>query len=137
KKDGNKSSKLDKGHYTINASYLKTNSDENSAMGSYLDNAAFLSVKDGKVYVTITVNEDETVTKLQIDDKNATEKKVDGDKRYETFVLDKLPSTINAYVEYQAPFQGSTFKGEAGFDISFDKESLKEAKASDQPGYEV
>src|SRR5699024_8723782 len=60
-----------------------------------------------------------------------------GDKRYETFVLDKLPSTINAYVEYQAAFQGSTFKGKADFDISFDKESLKDAKASDKPGYEV
>src|SRR5699024_765428 len=136
KKDGNKSSKLDKGHYTINTSYLKTNSDEKSAMGSYLDNTAFLSVKNGKVNVTITVDEDETVTKLQIDGKNATEKKVDGDKRYETFVLDKLPSTINAYVEYQAAFQGSTFKGKADFDISFDKESLKDAKASDKPGYE-
>src|SRR5699024_2949418 len=137
KKDGNKSSKLDKGHYKINTSYLKTNSDEKSAMGSYLDNTAFLSVKNGKVNVTITVDEDETITKLQIDGKYATEKKVDGDKRYETFVLDKLPSTINAYVEYQAAFQGSTFKGKADFDISFDKESLKDAKASDKPGYEV
>ena len=137
KKDVDKSSKLDKGHYTINASYLKTNSDEKSAMGSYLDNSAFLSVENGKVNVTITVDEDETVTKLQIDGKNATEKKVDGDKRYETFVLEKLPSTINAYVEYQAPFQGSIFKGDADFDISFDKASLKDAKASDKPGYEV
>src|SRR5699024_2409877 len=42
----------------------------------------------------------------------------------------------NAYVEYQAAFQGSTFKGKADFDISFDKESLKDAKASDKPGYE-
>jgi len=136
KGDATKSGKLE-GYYTINVSYFKTNSDEKSTMCSYLGNSAFLSVKDGKVNVTITVNEDETVTKLQIDGKNATEKKVDGDKRYETFVLDKLPSTINAYVEYQAAFQGSTFKGEADFDISFDKESLKDAKASDKPGYKV
>jgi len=135
--EANESIKLDKGYYTINASYLRDDNDDSSAMGSYLDNAAFISVKDGKVNLTITVAEHQTVTKLQIEDKNAAEKKVDGDKRYETFVLDQLPSTLNAYVEYQAPFQGETFEGQADFRISFEDGSLKDAKASDKPGKEV
>ena len=129
--------KLDEGYYTINASYLRNDNDNPSSMGSYLDNAAFISVKDGKVKVTITVADHETVTKLQINDKNAVAKKVNGNKRYETFVLDNLPSTLNAYVEYQAPYQGEVFKGKADFRISFDEGSLSKASASDQPGKEV
>src|SRR5699024_2033668 len=102
--------KLNDVHYTINASYLKADSDDTSSMGSYLNDSVFLTVKDVKVNATITINEDETVTKLQVDGKEAVEQVVDGEKRYETFELNQLDSLLNAYVEYQAPFQGSIFE---------------------------
>lgn len=126
---------IDKGHYTINTGYLKDDSDDASSMGSYLGESAFLDVKDGKVFVTLTVNGDETVTKLQVNGKDAIEKKVDGDKRYETFEVDSLDSKIAAYAEYQAPYEGGVYEGKADFRVAFAADSVSKAKASDKPGY--
>src|SRR5699024_4403676 len=128
---------LDKGYYTIDASYLRDDNDNKSSMASYLESPVFLEVKDGKVLVTITISEDETVTKMQVEGKNAVNKVVDGKKRHETFELDQLDSIINAYVEYQAPFQGDVFEGNANFRISFDKDSVEKSKKSAKPGIDV
>src|SRR5699024_9916656 len=124
---------LDDGYYTINASYLKTDSDESSSMGKYLDGTVFLTVKDGNVLPTITINGNETVTKLQVAGKNAIEKNVDGDVRYETFKLGNLNTVLDAYVEYQA----GSYKGDAEFRISFDEGTVNPAKKEDKPGYEA
>lgn len=128
---------LEDGFYTLKSSYLKEENDENSAMGSYLHDTVFFNVHDDKIEVTITVNEHETVTKFQVEGKNATEAKLDGDKRYETFVINNDLSNVNAYVEYQAPFNGDVFKGDADFRISFDEESVKEVTAEEQPGKDI
>ncbi|MBU5467578.1 NEAT domain-containing protein [Virgibacillus sp. MSJ-26] len=129
--------KLDKGYYTIDTSYLRDDNDDKSSMASYLESPVFLEVKDGKVLATITISEDETVTKMQVEGKNAVNKVVDGKKRHETFELDQLDSIINAYVEYQAPFQGDVFKGNAEFRISFDKDSVEKSKKSLKPGIDA
>src|SRR5699024_1420538 len=129
--------KLDKGYYTIDASYLRDDNDNKSSMANYLESPVFLEVKDGKVFATITISEDETVTKMQVEGKNAVNKVVDGKKRHETFELDQLDSIINAYVEYQAPFQGDVFEGNANFRISFDKDSVEKSKKSAKPGIDV
>src|SRR5699024_8478044 len=55
----------------------------------------------------------------------------------ETFELDQLDSIINAYVEYQAPFQGDVFEGNADFRISFDKDSVEKSKKSLKPGIDA
>lgn len=128
---------LDSGHYTIDASYLKSDGDDASAMGRYLDPSIFLDVQDEKVNATITINEDETVTKLQLDGKDAVESVVDGEQRYETFELEQLDSILDAYVEYQAPSKGSVYEGQADFRVSFNTDSLIEADATDKPGYDV
>src|SRR5699024_11466148 len=75
--------------------------------------------------------------KMQVEGKNAVNKVVDGKKRHETFELDQLDSIINAYVEYQAPFQGDVFKGNAEFRISFDKDSVEKSKKSLKPGIDA
>src|SRR5690625_637305 len=129
--------KLDKGYYTIDASYLRDDNDNKSSMANYLESPVFLEVKDGKVFATITISEDETVTKMQVEGKNAVNKVVDGKKRHETFELDQLDSIINAYVEYQAPFQGDVFEGNADFRISFDKDSVEKSKKSLKPGIDA
>lgn len=125
---------LEQGSYQIDASYIRDDSDDPSAMGNYLENTLFLTVKENKTEVTITVNDDQTVTKLQIDGKDATEKVVDGHKRYETFTFDSLASIVDAYVEYQAPFGDSIHYGDAAFRISLDEESIQSADASEKPG---
>src|SRR5699024_2861990 len=81
--------------------------------------------------ITITVNDDETVTKLQVEDKNADLIKVDGKNRYETFKVNDISSELNAYAEYQAPYQGGVFESDADFRISLDSKSLKKAKEED------
>lgn len=128
--------KLDNGYYTIDVSYLKEDNDDNSAMGSYLESPVFLEVQDGKVLATVTISEDETVTKLQVDGKNATNKIVDGEKRHETFELNHLDSILNGYVEYQAPYGDGIFEGNADFRISFDKDSVSKSKKSAKPGFD-
>src|SRR5699024_9791521 len=60
---------LDNGFYTIDASYLKADNNKPSAMGSYMDESVFVFFDGNKVEVTITVNDDETVTKLQVNGK--------------------------------------------------------------------
>src|SRR5699024_11107555 len=118
----------------IDVSYIKDDSEETSSMASYLESPIYLEVKNGKILATITINDDETVTKLQVEGKDAIEKVVEGNKRHETFELDNLSSILNAYVEYQAPFQGSVFKGDADFRISLDKDALADFKAANNLG---
>lgn len=127
---------LDDGYYTIDTSYIKEDGSD-SIMGSYLNDSIFLAVQDGKIELTVTINEDKTVKKLQIDGKDPVESVVEGNNRYETFVLDDLMSLMDAYVEYQAPFEGSIFEGNADFRISVDEASIKQAKSSDKPGANI
>src|SRR5690625_5298371 len=119
---------LDEGYYTIDTSYLRTDNDNPSSMGSYLGETTFVAIEDGKAFVTVTVNDDETVTKLQVDEKNSVEKIVDGNKRYETFEIDNLVSLLNAYVEYQALLDDTIYEGNADFRISFDENRSEERR---------
>src|SRR5690625_1280125 len=125
---------LDEGYYTIDASYVNLTDGSQSAMARYLADNAFVSVKDGKVELTITVNSDETVTKLQVNGEDAVDKVVDGDNRYETFELNDLLSILNGYVEYQAPFGDGIHYGDATFKIDLDVDSVNTAEASEKPG---
>lgn len=126
------------GFYLINTDYLYIDSDKPSAMGSYLDSPVFLSVKDGKGELTITINANETVTLLKVDGKKAIESKVEGNFRYETFGLSDLTSIINAYVEYQAPMPGGEiWNGEADFRIVLDEANVSESSASAKPGAHI
>lgn len=128
---------LEDGSYLMEVSYLRDDNDDPSSMGRYMDDSVFLTVKENTAEVTITINDDKTVTKLQVDGKDAIEKVVDGDKRYETFTFDSLESLLDAYVEYQAPFGDSIHYGNAAFRMSFDQESVRSADASAKPGMNI
>ncbi len=128
---------LKKGYYTVGAAYLHASKDEASSMGRYLSNPVFVNVKDNQVELTITVNDHKTVTKLQVDGKNAKSTKVDGNTRYETFTIANLEKPVSAYVEYEAPYGGSVHKGNAQFRVQFDTKSAKQSSASAQPGYGI
>jgi len=124
---------LDNGSYTIDVSYLKVEEDSESAMASYLDSSVSLEVKDGKVYTTFLINDNEAVTKLQVNGNNAVDQVKEGNQREETFEFNQLDSILDAYVEYQAPYQGSTFKGNADFRVSFDADSLVKVEDPSKP----
>lgn len=128
---------LANGSYTMDVSYLKADNDDNSSMGNYLGDSVFLSVEDGKAELTLTVTNKDAVTKLQVDGNDAIDKVVDGEKRYETFKLDRLDSIVAAYVEYQAPYNGRVFEGQADFRIALDEASIKSVNASDKPGADI
>ena len=127
---------LDNGYYTTKVNYIRIDNNDSSSMGRYLNESVFINSKDGTYYLTITVNDDETVTQLKINNKIAEQKVVEGDNRYETFKFDNLNSLLDAYVEYQAPYKGSVHKGNADFRIVLDNEFIS-VKAEDQPGYSV
>src|SRR5699024_12852506 len=74
----------------IDVSYIKDDSEETSSMASYLESPIYLEAKNGKILATITINDDETVTKLQVEGKDAIEKVVEGNKRNEKFELEYL-----------------------------------------------
>lgn len=126
------------GYYTVNASYLRDDNDNQSAMGRHLGDELFLSIKEGKAELTISINDDNTVTLLKLNGKNALEKKGDGKKRHETFKLDSLQYLYNAYVEYQAPMCNEKMHyGQSGFRIQLDETSITETVASNKPGFGI
>lgn len=134
KPEQEKPESLENGYYTVGAAYLQASKDEASSMGRYLSDSVFVHVQNGKMHVTVTVNDHKTVTKLTVDGKNATTTKLDGNTRYETFVVNNLDKPLTAYVEYQAPYGGSVHYGNATFRLDADLASAKTASANDQPG---
>ncbi|MCZ2258574.1 NEAT domain-containing protein [Sporosarcina sp. G11-34] len=128
---------LTDGFYTIKGSFLHLEEEKASSMARYLGSSMFLEVVNGKVELTVTVSEDETVTLLKVDGKNAVKSKVDGKKRYDTYELDSLATVLNGYAEYQAPMgNGKIHYGKADFRISLADESIVKTEASAKPGYE-
>lgn len=128
---------LEDGSYSIDVNYLKIDEDDSSSMNRYLGDSAFVTVKDGKAEVTITVKNINAVTKLKLQDKFPFEKKTVNNERYERFLLNEadLKSILSAYVEYQAPMgPGKTYYGNADFRIKFDLNSVRKVDESEIPG---
>lgn len=135
--DQEEAKELDNGFYHLDASYLHASKDEPSSMGSYLSNPVFLSIQDEQVEVTISINDHQTVSKLTIDGKDPTSSKLDGNKRYETFLVDHVDDALEAYVEYQAPYGDSIHYGDARFRIDLDIENVTKTAEEEQPGYGI
>lgn len=126
---------LPNGYYTVDVSHLHAEKEDTSSMARYLGDTVFLSVNNDEVEMTMTVNDNTTVTKVQVENKDPIVRKVDDAKSYETFKLDNLSKFNNAYAEYQAPFQGSIHYGNATFRIMLDEETIKSVSKEDAPGY--
>ncbi|GEM_PF-4646463 len=124
---------LAKGFYTINGRYLHLTEEKDSVMANYLEESIFIESVNGKINITITVNDNDSVRLLKIDGENAKESIVDGNKRYDTFKLDSPTTEHNGYVEYQY----GPYKGKEGFKIALDKDSVSKSDATAKPGYKV
>ncbi len=118
--------------YTIEFEALHAEEDKASAMAKYLDNPALLTVKDGKVNLTLAINDHKTVTGLQVEKNGELVEEVsakpDEEKntRAVTFELDNITTVMKAQVQYSAPMGGGKFHhGDQPLRLVFDKNSLE------------
>ncbi|MBC1518312.1 sortase B protein-sorting domain-containing protein [Listeria welshimeri] len=129
---------LSDGIYTIPFVAKKANDDSNSSMQNYFNNPAWLKVKNGKKTVAMTVNDNKTVTALKtqvsgaLQDVKVVSEDKDANTRIVEFVVEDLNQPLNAHVNYEAPFNGSVYKGQADFRYVFD--TTKAVTASSYPG---
>lgn len=113
------------GLYSVDAAYINAKNGQNSAMARYLGEKAYISVKEGQAEVYILINDNGTVTKLEVNKQASVDKKVNGKRTLESYVVAPLITEMTGYVEYQAPFNGGTHYGNAEFDIVLNKETIK------------
>ncbi|MBC1736171.1 NEAT domain-containing protein [Listeria seeligeri] len=129
------------GIYTIPFVAKKANDDINSSMQNYFDNPAWLKVKNGKKTVAMTVNDNKTVTALKtqlagaLQDVKVVSEDKDANTRIVEFEVEDLNQPLAAHVNYEAPFNGSVYKGQADFRYVFD--TTKAVVASSYPGTDV
>lgn len=129
---------LQDGQYKVKASYINEKTGKDSTMARYLEDEIFVEVKNGKTELTVSVNDSNTVTKLEVEDNKPLKQLKEENTRHEVFAFNDLSTDLKAYVEYQVPMGGGKIhKGNAEFLISLDEASIKEAKASDKPTGEV
>lgn len=129
---------LSNGYYNITSAFLHATEDQASSMGRYLDENVFVHVQDEQTLLTISVNDHETVTKLQVNGQDAVHAKLNSNTRIETFAIDKLSESIDANVEYEAEMPGGKVHyGKAEFRIVMDVDSAEEVSKNEQPGADI
>ena len=121
------------GDYTIDVEALHAEEDKASGMARYIDKAAYLSVKDGKTLLTLTLTDHKTVTGFQVEkagkliqpkDEKVNE---ENNTREVTYELDELLSIVNARVQYTV----GTHNGDQPLRLAFNKDSLLEKEVEE------
>lgn len=132
---------LSDGNYTIPFVAKKANDDANSSMQNYFENPAWLKVKNGKKTIAMTINDNKTVTALKtqlagsLQDVKVISEDTAANTRIIEFEVEDLNQPLAAHVNYEAPFNGSVYKGQADFRYVFD--TTKAVAASSYPGADV
>src|SRR5699024_2005047 len=121
---------LKEGKYVIQVEAMKKSEDETSAMSPYLSNNTILTKLSSQFYVTLMLNEEQTITGLQIKNKhdeytNSIDQHIDtaSNTRYEIFQLDEFQTILNARVQYKVEHDGKTFEGDEELRLVFDAQS--------------
>ncbi|MEI3609826.1 NEAT domain-containing protein [Pseudogracilibacillus sp. SO10305] len=123
--DENNAIELENGLHSFDTAFINVKNGSPSAMARYLGEETYVEVKDGKTLFYILINDNETVTKLELDGKAPVEKGVDGKKTLLGFEVDALQTKMDGYAEYQAPLNGEIYNGNADFNIELNDESIK------------
>ncbi|HLR71462.1 MAG TPA: NEAT domain-containing protein [Pseudogracilibacillus sp.] len=123
---------LKEGKYVIQVEAMKKSEDETSAMSPYLSNNTILTKLSSQFYVTLMLNEEQTITGLQIKNKhdeytNSIDQHIDtaSNTRYEIFQLDEFQTILNARVQYKVEHDGKTFEGDEELRLVFDAQSIQ------------
>lgn len=116
--------------YAIEFRAKHAEKDNDSAVARYLNNPAKLIAKNGKVYVTLTINNHTTVTGFQVENNgelvNPIKEKVNAEKntREVTYELDQLLDTMKAQVQYKM----GAHVGDQPLRLVFKKETLEKVQ---------
>lgn len=123
---------VNNGKYTIDVHALKKDSDDASAMASYLSKTAMVTNQDDSIFLTIVLKKSSMITGFQIENP-------DGDKleaidtrineetndRYELFQLDHLVSPLPVHVQYEVEWEGQKIKGDEELRLLFNDNYMK------------
>lgn len=127
---------VDNGKYTIDVLALKKDSDEPSAMASYLSKTAMVTNQDDSLFLTITLKKSNMITGFQIENQDgekleAIDKHVneETDDRYELFQLDQLVTPLPARVQYEAEFEGQKIQGDEELRLVFNDQYMERQDA--------
>jgi len=123
---------LKDGAYTIDYKALHEEEDKESQMTRYIEKPATLSVKDGKNFVTMTLNNNEQITAFQVEqagkfvDTTVVSTDVEADKRVVEFEVADLSKITNA--KFTVFVAAANHTGNYSVRLAFDKESAKAVK---------
>src|SRR5699024_882306 len=93
--DENNAIELENGLHSFDTAFINVKNGSPSAMARYLGEETYVEVKDGKTLFYILINDNETVTKLELDGKAPVEKGVDGKKTLLGFEVDALQTKMD------------------------------------------
>lgn len=117
---------LENGNYTINVATLHAKENKPSGMARYIDESAFIYVKDGKTYVKLTLKDHQTVTGFQIDGQEPIQEEINEQRnsRIVTYALRELITPMKARVQYKA----GVHTGDQPLRLSFNESSIKKVE---------
>lgn len=125
--------KINEGKHFISVQTLKKETDEPSAMASYLAPSAIVTQQDGSLMLTLMLEDHKTTTGFQVETQagaliEAIEQQVNEEtnKRFEMFKLDRLPIILPVRVQYEVLHDGENIKGDEALRLIFDETSLEE-----------
>lgn len=123
-------SELDK--FAIDVQALKETSDEPSIMLQYLSQVAMVERVEEGVRLSLLLQSQDVITGFQVKDERgewvaAVDAHINEEmnRRVELFALERLPETLHVRVQYEAPYEGGTFKGDEPLRLVFDASSIQ------------
>lgn len=123
---------IDEGKYMIDVQTLKKETDEPSAMASYLSPSAIVTNQDDSLYLTVMFMDQKTIVGFQVENQTgewveAIDQQVneEANSRYEMFNLDRLMSPLNVRVQYEIIHEGQKITGDEELRLAFEEESLE------------
>ena len=125
---------LEDGNYTIDFEALHAEEDKVSGMARYIDKPASLSVTGDKSLLTLTINNDKTVTGFQVENNGELNQEIakkinkEANTREITFEIDNMASVVNAQVQYTA----GGHNGDQPLRLSFEKDSIQVVKPKEE-----
>lgn len=128
---------IDEGKYAINVQALKKDTDEPSAMASYLSPLAIVTNQSGTVYLSIMFMDHKTIVGFQVENQagewtESIDQQVneENNNRFEMFKLDRFISPLNVRVQYEIMHEGQKITGDEVLRLAFEEESLKSVEES-------
>ncbi len=129
-------SNLEEGTYSIHVNILKDQSSEVSRMQDYVEQTGTVTIKNGKMYVTMTLKSSSDITQFKVEQHgsmkdakviSSNQKNNTRDVQFEVADLaKKIPAWVSVYIE--SP--GFLYDHDYDIQLTFDQSSMKKIKDS-------